>query len=50
MPVWDAFLTERDKRIFGSAGYGKPAGFASPTVQHLLVRGGELYAGHGRPI
>ncbi len=32
MPVWDAFLTERDKRIFGSAGYGKRGGFGKRPV------------------
>jgi maleamate amidohydrolase len=32
MPVWDAFLTERDRRIFGSAGYGQRAGFGQRPV------------------
>jgi maleamate amidohydrolase len=32
MPVWDEFLTERDRRIFGSAGYGKRAGFGQRPV------------------
>ncbi len=32
MPVWDAFLSERDRRIFGSAGYGKRAGFGQRPV------------------
>jgi nicotinamidase-related amidase len=27
MAVWDAYLSERDRRIFGSAGYGRRAGF-----------------------
>lgn len=25
--IWDAFLTERDKEVFGAAGYGESAGF-----------------------
>src|SRR3954451_5035205 len=32
MPVWDQYLSERDKRIFGSAGYGKRAGFGKRPV------------------
>ena len=32
MPVWDAFLSERDRRIFGSAGYGQRAGFGQRPV------------------
>ena len=32
MPVWDSFLSERDRRIFGSAGYGKRAGFGQRPV------------------
>lgn len=32
MPVWDAFLSERDRRIFGSAGYGRRAGFGQRPV------------------
>lgn len=36
MPVWDAFLTERDKRIFGSAGYGKRGGFGNRPVVMVI--------------
>src|ERR1044071_3649591 len=32
MPVWDAYLSERDRRIFGSAGYGARAGFGKRPV------------------
>jgi maleamate amidohydrolase len=32
VPVWDAYLTERDRRIFGSAGYGQRAGFGKRPV------------------
>jgi maleamate amidohydrolase len=32
MPIWDAYLSERDRRIFGSAGYGKRAGFGQRPV------------------
>src|SRR5215470_5278370 len=32
MPVWDPYLSERDRRIFGSAGYGKRAGFGQRPV------------------
>ena len=32
MAVWDRFLTERDKEIFGAAGYGKRAGFGERPV------------------
>jgi nicotinamidase-related amidase len=32
MPIWDQFLSERDRRIFGSAGYGKRAGFGKRPV------------------
>src|SRR5712691_453309 len=32
MPVWDSFLSERDRRIFGSAGYGRRAGFGQRPV------------------
>jgi nicotinamidase-related amidase len=35
MPVWDAFLTERDKRVFGGSGYGRRAGWGQRPV--LLV-------------
>jgi nicotinamidase-related amidase len=27
MAIWDDVLTERDKQVFGAAGYGKPQGF-----------------------
>ena len=32
MAIWDAYLTERDKAVFGSAGYGKLAGFGRRPV------------------
>jgi len=32
MPVWDRYLTERDRRVFASSGYGKPAGFGKRPV------------------
>lgn len=32
MPVWDQFLTERDKQVFGAAGYGRRAGFGRRPV------------------
>ena len=32
MPVWDAFLTDRDRQIFASSGYGKRAGFGQRPV------------------
>ncbi len=32
MPVWDDYLSERDRRIFGSAGYGRRAGFGKRPV------------------
>lgn len=32
MPVWDQFLTERDRAIFASAGYGRRAGFGARPV------------------
>jgi nicotinamidase-related amidase len=32
MPVWDQFLTERDRRVFGGAGYGARAGFGERPV------------------
>ncbi len=32
MPVWEAYLSERDRRIFGSAGYGRHAGFGKRPV------------------
>ena len=32
-PVWNKFLTERDKQVFGAAGYGERAGFGErPAV------------------
>ena len=32
-PVWNKFLTERDKQVFGAAGYGQRAGFGErPAV------------------
>jgi nicotinamidase-related amidase len=36
MPVWDTFLTDRDKRIFGSAGYGKRGGFGKRPVVMVI--------------
>jgi nicotinamidase-related amidase len=32
MPIWDQFLTDRDKRVFASSGYGKRAGFGDRPV------------------
>lgn len=32
MPVWDRFLTERDRRVFAKAGYGRRAGFGARPV------------------
>jgi nicotinamidase-related amidase len=32
MPVWDQFLTARDRRVFGGAGYGARAGFGERPV------------------
>ena len=32
MPVWDQFLTDRDKQVFGAAGYGQCAGFGQRPV------------------
>jgi maleamate amidohydrolase len=32
MPVWDSYLSDRDRRIFGSAGYGRRAGFGKRPV------------------
>jgi nicotinamidase-related amidase len=32
MPIWDGYLSERDRRIFGSAGYGRRAGFGKRPV------------------
>src|SRR5919202_1465217 len=34
-PIWDAFLTERDKRVFGGSGYGRRAGWGQRPV--LLI-------------
>ncbi len=31
-PVWNKFLTERDKQVFGDAGYGQRAGFGERPV------------------
>ena len=31
-PVWNRFLTERDKQVFGAAGYGRRAGFGERPV------------------
>jgi hypothetical protein len=28
-PIWSKFLTERDKQVFASAGYGVRQGFGS---------------------
>src|SRR5205085_3140274 len=32
MPVWDQFLTPRDRQVFGASGYGKRAGFGQRPV------------------
>lgn len=32
MPVWDQFLTPRDREVFGAAGYGRQAGFGRRPV------------------
>jgi maleamate amidohydrolase len=32
MPVWDQFLTPRDRRVFGGSGYGVRAGFGERPV------------------
>jgi maleamate amidohydrolase len=32
MAIWDSFLTERDREVFGRAGYGKQAGFGQRPV------------------
>ena len=34
-PIWNKFLTERDKAVFGSSGYGAPGGFGKRPA--LLV-------------
>ncbi len=31
-PVWNKFLTERDKQVFGDAGYGQRAGFGERPI------------------
>ena len=31
-PVWNQFLTERDKQVFGDAGYGQRAGWGERPV------------------
>ena len=28
-PIWNEFLTERDKKVFAAAGYGARAGFGT---------------------
>ncbi len=32
MPIWDQFLTDRDRQVFGGAGYGARAGFGERPV------------------
>jgi len=32
MPVWDQFLTPRDRHVFGTSGYGKRAGFGQRPI------------------
>jgi nicotinamidase-related amidase len=32
MPIWDQFLTDRDKRVFVDSGYGRRAGFGQRPV------------------
>jgi maleamate amidohydrolase len=34
-PIWNKFLTERDKAVFGTSGYGAPGGFGKRPA--LLV-------------
>ena len=34
-PIWDEFLTERDKQVFAASGYGTRAGFGKRPA--LLV-------------
>ena len=34
-PIWNQFLTERDKAVFGAAGYGARSGFGKRPA--LLV-------------
>ena len=34
-PIWNRFLTERDKQVFAAAGYGARAGFGNRPA--LLV-------------
>ena len=30
-PVWNKFLTERDKAVFATSGYGARGGFVGPV-------------------
>lgn len=34
--IWDKFLTEKDKRVFQLAGYGKPGGFGSRPALFII--------------
>ncbi|GGF93387.1 isochorismatase family protein [Paenibacillus abyssi] len=44
-PVWEQFLTERDKQVFGSAGYNARGGFGSrPAV--VIVDVNYAFCGH----
>jgi maleamate amidohydrolase len=44
-PVWEPFLTERDKQVFGEAGYNARGGFGSkPAV--LIVDVNYAFCGH----
>jgi nicotinamidase-related amidase len=36
MRIWDQFLTERDRRVFGMAGYGARAGFGERPVVLII--------------
>ena len=45
MPIWDEFLSERDRKIFGQAGFGKRVGFGSlPAL--LIVDVNYDFCGH----
>lgn len=45
MRIWDRFLTDRDKQVFGSAGYDAKAGFgARPAILVIDVSYG--FSGH----
>ncbi|WP_413375532.1 isochorismatase family protein [Alkalihalobacillus sp. 1P02AB] len=45
--VWDDFLTERDKRVFGDAGYGQTSGLgAKPAL--LIIDVSYDFCGHKR--